>query len=67
MPSPKTPPTTDLLEDILAAINSLNIAVQGQTEDIERIANFQRYMAESFYGANADIAGIWDATDRYAE
>lgn len=67
MPSPKTPPTTDLLEDILAAINNLNIAVQGQTEDIERIANFQRYMAESFYGANTDISGIWDATDRYAE
>lgn len=64
-PGPKLPPTQQLLTDLLNAIQSLELTVAGQADDLVKMSNFQRYMAESFYGANTDIEGIWNGTDRY--
>ena len=72
MPAPFTPPFVTVINNLITevqaqttAIQNLEATVASQSEHIERMSNFQRYMAESFYGANANIGGIWDGTDRY--
>ena len=72
MPSPHTPPFVTTINNLVieiqtqtTAIQNLEATVAAQSDHIEKMANFQRYMAESFYGANANVTGIWDGTDRY--
>ena len=72
MPSPRTPPFVDTLDALIAAVQaqtaaiaSLQLDVAALKEDMTRTAQFERYMAESFYGPNPDITGMWDGTDRY--
>lgn len=72
MPLPRTPPFVQAILDIqtelaaqTAALAALQVAVAAQKDDIEKIANFQRWQLESFYGAGTDITGMWDGTDRY--
>jgi hypothetical protein len=73
MPSPNSPPSNQILTDILTAIvaqgveiAALTVAVSAQQDDIEKLANYARYDSESTYGPNVDIANIWSDTDRYA-
>ena len=72
MPSPHTPPFVTTINNLVTeiqtqttAIQNLEATVAAQSDHIEKMANFQRYMAESFYGPNANVTGIWDGTDRY--
>jgi len=72
MPSPFTPPFVTIVQDLItevqtqtAAIQNLEAQVAAQADDIDKLANLARYQAESFYGANLNITGIWDGTDRY--
>ncbi len=72
MPAPFTPPFVTFIQNLLTEIQNQTVAIQNleaqvvaQSEDIERLSNFARYQAESFYGPNANIAGMWDGTDRY--
>ena len=72
MPSPNSPPFIQAIADLVNAVNaqtvvlqSIETAVLAQKEDVVRAAQLARYQAESFYGANPDVTGIWDGTDRY--
>ena len=72
MPAPFTPPFVGLIQALIAeiqaqttAIQNLEATVAAQADDIDKMANYQRYHMESFYGPNPDIVGIWDNTDRY--
>lgn len=72
MPAPFTPPFVQLIQNLITAVNTQTTAIQNleaqvaaQSEDIERLSNYARYQAESFYGPNTDITGMWDGTDRY--
>ena len=72
MPSPNTPPVVTTLNNLISEvqaqsvlITSLEATVAAQFDHLEKLANLQRYMAESFYGANINVTGIWDGTDRY--
>lgn len=72
MPSPHTPPVVTVLNDILAAVDAQTLAIQSleatvaaQAEHLEIAANMARYSAESIYGVNPNVTGIWDGTDRY--
>ena len=67
MPAPATPSQKETLEAILLAVQELQALVIAQGDDIDKIANYQRYIAESAVGANTDIVGIWEGTDRYPE
>ena len=74
MPSPFTPPLITFLQDLVTAIDANTVAVQNleaavtaQAENLEISVNLQRYMAESMFGANTDIDGIWDGSDRYTQ
>lgn len=64
MPTPRTPPYVD---EILTALATLEASVAALAEDQERIANFQRLMYESWFGADANSSGIWDGSDRYPD
>lgn len=72
MPAPRTPPFITLVNDLVNAVATQTVAIQNleaqvaaQSDDIEKLANFARFQAESFYGPGADIAGMWDGSDRY--
>ena len=72
MPPPHTPPAFQVFQDILTelqdqstAILALQAQVAAQFDHIEKLANFARWEAESFYGGHPGITGIWDDTDRY--
>ena len=72
MPAPFVPPFVQLIQTLITEIQAQTVAIQNleaqvaaQSDDIEKVANFQRYSLESFYGSNADITGMWDGTDRY--
>ena len=65
MPTPRTPPQIAVLESIEAEIQAQTVAIQELQEDLNRIANFQRLMYESHFGADPSSTGIWDGTDRY--
>ena len=72
MPSPKVPPIYQILVDIKTATEANTVAVQAlqaevaaQGEDIIRTSQLLRYLNESSVGADANITGIWDGTDRY--
>jgi hypothetical protein len=71
MPTPNTPPFADeilaTLANIEAAVLANAAAIAAQAEDLDRIANFQRLMYESMYGADVNSAGIWDGSDRYPD
>ena len=67
MPAPATPPSQQIWQDILTAIQQLQAVVVAQGDDLDKIANYQRFLAESMYGASTSIANIWDGTDRYPE
>ena len=72
MPSPKNPPTRDILLAIQGelvtmqtAIANVEAQIVAQQDDIEKLANYARYDAESQHGVDANTTGIWDGTDRY--
>ena len=72
MPAPRTPPFLNLINDLAnavatqtTAIQNLEAQVASQSDDIEKLANFARFQAESFYGPGVDIVGMWDGSDRY--
>lgn len=65
MPAPNSPPTNAILQQILLAIQNLQASVTAQGDDIDKLANYARYDAESTYGLNPDIEAIWDGSDRY--
>jgi len=74
VPTPRTPPMIAVLENIEAEVQAQSALIVAQTaaiaalaEDLDRVANYQRYTAESTFGATPSSAGIWDGTDRYPE
>jgi len=71
MPTPRTPPFVDelvaKLDAIELAITNMEAAIVAQSEDLERVANYQRLSYENMYGADTSSSGIWDGTDRYPE
>lgn len=72
MPAPNTPSISDKLDTLTAEVQAQSLLIQSQTlaiqaleENLIRVANYQRFMAESMFGATPSSAGIWDGTDRY--
>lgn len=72
MPTPRTPPQIEVLENLQAEVAAQSALIQTQTvaiqqlqNDLNRVSNFQRLMYESSFGADANSVGIWDNTDRY--
>ena len=47
------------------AIANVEAQIVAQQDDIEKIANYARFDAESHHGADPSTQGIWDDTDRY--
>lgn len=72
MPTPSTPSLSAKIDQLTAAVQAQTVEIQINTAaiqnlqiNIERVANFQRYMAESFFGATPSSQGMWDGTDQY--
>ena len=64
MPNPNVPP---FAQEIIAKLDEVIAAVEAQGEDLERVANYQRLMYETWFGADANSSGIWDGSDRYPD
>ena len=72
MPTPNTPSLSAKVDTLIAEVQAQSADIAAQTaaivalqQDLTRVANYQRYMAESFFGASVSSQGIWDGSDQY--
>lgn len=72
MPTPSTPSLSAKIDQLIAATDAQTLEIQAQTAailalqtDLTRVANYQRFMVESTFGATPSSIGIWDGSDQY--